>query len=127
MNSSPPQIIDLDFTQFEIHPHYIISTVKEGVLVDAEKMNQINEVFSIYYKDKKFGYISNRINDFTVNPTCFLKASKVDNLVGMALLCYSEASVKTALFESSFYPRPSEVFFTKQSCISWIEEQLNIR
>lgn len=119
-----PKIIDLDFVFIELFPSYLVATIKEGVLFDTPQLATFYEIFDTYYPDKKFGYISNRIHDYTVNPTCYLKSTKFPRLIGMAICCKEQSTYNTAKFEKSFYKRPFRVFYKMEDCIDWIDQQI---
>ena len=125
MLSPEPILIELDFGTLEIHDHCVISTIKEGVLFDKEERKKLFKVFDAYFEEKPFVYISNRKNDYTVNPTSYLQEDDYSNqLVGMAVLCYSKSSYQTALFEKKFYSRAFNVFYNIEACKLWANEIL---
>ncbi len=79
------------------------------------------EIFDKYFKDKYFGFISNRVNDYTVNPTCFSKISINRRLLGVAILCYSKESYENTQYIKCFYSRPFKSFFSLKECIQWFD------
>jgi len=126
MNFSQPKLIDLDFVQIELYKDYIISSIKEGVVFDIPQQKRFYEIFDKYYPNKPFGYISNRKFDYTVNPTSYLQHSLYPRMVGMAILCYSENSYNTALFEKGFNSQPFQPFYTMEECKNWIQEKMRV-
>jgi hypothetical protein len=78
-------------------------------------------LFEEYYPNQKFGYISNRKFDYSVNPTCYLESERFPNLLGMAMWCHSESSYKTTQFEKTFYDRPFSAFYSLEDCKNWIK------
>ena len=119
MNPSYPIEVNLDFTKLEIHEDCIISTVQEGVVFDTSELKQIHTIFDSYFQGKSFGFISNRENDYTIIPTCFINNSKNNGLLGVAILCYSKASFDNSLFVKKFYTKPYQVFYTLEECKKW--------
>tara|TARA_R100001369_G_scaffold48504_1_gene74975 strand:+ start:649 stop:1038 length:390 start_codon:yes stop_codon:yes gene_type:complete len=125
MLSPNPVLLELDFCTLEIHENCVISTIKEGVLFDKKERKKLYEIFDKYFEEKQFVYISNRKNDYTVNPTSYLQEDDFSNqLLGMAVLCYSKSSYNTALFEKQFYKRAFNVFYTVEACKLWAKEIL---
>ncbi len=125
MLSPNPVLLDLEFGTVEIHKNCVISTIKEGVLFDVEERKQLYEVFDKYFNEEPFVYISNRKNDYTVNPTSYLQEDDYSNqLLGMAVICYSESSYHTALFEQKFYKRAFKVFYSTEACEIWAKNIL---
>ena len=113
---SPHKTITLNFTTLKIYEHFIVSTIKEGVLFDAPQLDQLQDIFTIYFADRQ--------NDYTVNPVCYTNSNAIENMVGMAVLCYSEANYKTANFTKPFFRKPLEAFSTFEACKNWIEDLL---
>jgi len=116
---SYPKEVNLDFTKIKIYEDYIVSTVKEGAVFDTPQLKQIHTIFDTYFQDKNFGFISNRENDYTVIPTCFLNTSKNNGLLGIAILCYSKSSFDNSLFVKKFYSKPYQAFYTLEECEKW--------
>ena len=119
--SSSPKIITLDFVQVEIHANYLITTVQEGIVFSRAHLERLIDLFESYYPNKKFGYISNRRFDYSVDPTCYRDTDIYPNLLGVAVWCHSEASYKTTQFEKSFNTKPFEAFYTLEECKIWVE------
>ncbi|WP_339696318.1 hypothetical protein [uncultured Marixanthomonas sp.] len=125
MLSPEPILVELEFGTLEIHENCVISTIKEGILFDKEERKKMYRIFEKYFEGKPFIYISNRKNDYTVNPTSYLQDDHFSNhLVGMAVLCYSKSSFDNALFEKQFYKRAFNVFYTVEACKLWANEIL---
>ncbi len=121
---SPHKIISLNFTTLKLYENFIVSTINEGVLFDTQQLEQLEEIFAIYFADRPFGFIANRENDYTVNPVCYTNAKTIDRMVGMAVLCYTETNYKTANFTKPFFRKPLEAFYTFEECENWIQELL---
>jgi hypothetical protein len=118
MKPSIVKKIDLDFTCIEIHEHYLISQIKEGLVFEQHHLDKFFEIFDTYFAGKAFVSIADRKNDYTINPN-LLRDSRYDNLLGIGVVCYSKSSYETALFEKSFFKGPFEVFYSMQEAIEW--------
>jgi len=117
-----PQTISLDFASLEFYDNYVIATINEGVVFDKHHFNIFNDLFEEQYPNQKYGYISMRKYDYTVNPTCYINANEFPNLIGMAVCCFSQLSHDIANFEKSFYKKPMEAFFSQEACVAWLEQ-----
>ena len=80
-------------------------------------------IFNIYYKDRPFISIAHRKHDYTIDPN-LLSTNKYPDLLGIAVVYYSEASKKTALFEKEFYLGTYEIFSDLEKAKSWAIEYL---
>ena len=124
MTPQPRKTIDLYFVYVEIFDDYLVSTIKEGVLFDKPELEAFYEIFDTFFPDSSFGYISNRKFDYTINPTCYLESSKYPGLLGMAIVCNTKQSYRTANFEKTFYDRPFHVFYKMEEAERWVAELL---
>ncbi|MAZ73388.1 MAG: hypothetical protein CMC70_09600 [Flavobacteriaceae bacterium] len=121
---SPHKTIVLSFTTLTIYDNFLVSTIHEGKLFDTPQLEQLQEIFDIYFPAKNFGFIANRKYDYTVNPVCYTNTSAIDRMVGMAVLCYSDANYQTAKFTKPFFRKPLEAFFSFKECEDWINQLL---
>lgn len=120
--SSAKLTVDIDIARFELHKHYLVATIHEGVIFDTPQLQKFHEIFDTYYKDRPFGYISNRLNDYTINPTCYIETKKYDSkIVGIATLCYSDVTFQNATFAERFFDWPHQAFYTMDECVEWIQ------
>ncbi|MDC8004110.1 hypothetical protein POV27_08600 [Aureisphaera galaxeae] len=119
-----PKTISLDFAKVTLYPNLMIASVNEGVVFDQAELKEFYNIFNTYYPNKLFGYISDRRNDYTVNPTSYLTSSSHPNLAAIAIVCQSEESYQMAQFEKQFYKRPFKVFYDMQEGEEWIEKEL---
>lgn len=125
MNSEKPKVITLDFAVLELYKNYIVSTINEGVSFDMPHLEEITEVFIRNYPTIPFISIANRINDYTINPTCLLHSSILPNLIGIGVVSYSKSALETAKFEKKFYKGTLEVFDSFEDCIKWAKNLIS--
>jgi len=125
MASPAKLMIDIDFAHFELFEHYLVATIHEGVIFDTPHLIKFHEIFDKHFYDRPFGYISNRVNDYTINPTCYIETKKYNSqIVGIATLCYSEVTYKNASFAQRFFDYPHKAFYNMADCVEWIQSQL---
>ena len=122
---SSPKIIDLDFAKIEIYPKFLTSTIQEGVVFGIKHLEKINSVFQEHYPNQKFGYISNRKFDYSVDPICYLESDRFTHLTCIAIWCHNETNLNTTEIEKNFNKKPFEAFYTFEECKNWVEQILH--
>ena len=119
------ECLTLDFASIEVFDYYFIVTINEGLLFDRSHLAELYKVFNTYFPDKPFGYISNRINDYSVDPTSYFKTREYPWLAAVAIICYSESAYSNALFERNFYKdRPHKPFYDMKDCKAWLMDKV---
>ena len=115
---TPSKTIILEFVTIQIQEHFVISTIEEGVTIDDAKLNKMFEIFTLYYKHRPFVSIANRAYDYTIDPN-LLSNYKHPELLGIAVVCHTDAAKKTALFEQKFYDGQFEIFDSIEEAKEW--------
>ena len=121
---TPFKVIDEEIAYLELYDDFIISRIKEDVIVDLEEINWLLMIADKYYPNKKFGYIGNRIHNYNLNPITYFTTVLHERLKGLAIVCYSDMAKQTALYEKSFFNKPFAVFDNVEEAKSWILEVL---
>ena len=116
----PLKIVELEFTVLEFYPNYVSSQPREGQVLEGKKMTDLVEVCTSFYNGKYFVYLSNRINDYNVNPTVYINLHNVKNLAGIGIICKNQSAFNTATFEKQFSKIPYEVFREREPALQWI-------
>ena len=122
--SSPIKIIDSEIAYMEFYDNYVISSIKEDIIFDIEELHYMVNIMDDQFPDKNFGYIANRIYSYNMNPVTYPVSSIHERLSAMAIVCYSDVSRKTALFEKDFFKKPFEVFDEIEEAKKWLQEIL---
>ncbi|RMA64192.1 hypothetical protein [Ulvibacter antarcticus] len=120
MKSTPLATLDIDFATVKIYEHYVISQIKEGIVFEKKHLAKFHEIFETYYTGKPFVSIADRKNDYTIKPNMYME-QKFPSLVGIGVICYSEASYNISLFEQKFFKGNFSAFYSLKECISWAE------
>ena len=119
--------IELEFTILEFHSNYVVSRVRENVVLSQKQVRDLVEVCSDFYKQKKFVYISKRVNNYNVDPTIYLNIDDVKNLVGIAIVSSNSSAIKMANFEQKFARVPFTIFMEMDDALEWVNELLGKR
>lgn len=115
------EVIDLKFASLEIYSGYVINQCREGALIDTEQLNTILMVIDQYYPNQEIGYISNRLNSYTVNPIVHKLTDMHKNIALQAVVCYSEVSISTATLEQKFFKKPFKIFTELDAAKIWAD------
>src|SRR5690606_12391627 len=104
----PTEIIELDFRIIEFYENYMSTTHSEVVTSTEKNVSQIQSYASAFYKDKSFGYMSYRVNDYSRNISPKSYTRKFPKLLAFAIVCKTEFSLDIANFEKFFIKRSEE-------------------
>lgn len=93
----------LPFGQLHFFENVIVSEINDGVHIDANKyLDLIIKLAEFYGTEKPIGFISNRINNYSLSPIEISKVSTLDNVSASSTITYSDSDTKIAKFEHSF-------------------------
>ncbi|GAA0724132.1 hypothetical protein GCM10009430_28350 [Aquimarina litoralis] len=116
---------DLGFARVEIHQDYLKNTISEGFLVMPEHNNLLLEFVIKYFNNKSFIYISNRINNYAVDPTVYHETTKIDTLKGIAIVSKNHRQKKLTELESKFFNKEIAYFNNIKDALIWKNKILN--
>lgn len=114
--------VELDYTDLEFHEYVVISRIKEGVVFGNRHIQDMINRCSDFYKNRKFVYISERVNNYNVDPIIYVNLQRVGNLAGIAIVSTKSSSINMANFEQVFSKVPFSVFLEMEEAEEWIEE-----
>ena len=116
--------IELEFTHLEFHENFVVSWVKENVVLSKKQVFDLIDACSGNYEHKNFVYISNKIYNYNVDPTVYLSLEKGKNLAGIAIVSDKTSSLNMAQFEKTFSKIPFEIFLELEDAINWTQKIL---
>ncbi|MCJ7757479.1 MAG: hypothetical protein MUP24_04980 [Gillisia sp.] len=111
--------IELEFTILEFHENFVVSRVRENVVLSKKQVYDLIDACSGNYERKKFVYISKRIHNYNVDPTIYLSLKKEKNLAGVAIVSDKTSALNMAQFEKNFSKIPFEIFLDLEDAINW--------
>ena len=116
-------VLSYDFGDFYLYEKFIISEIRPGIVVTWENIGEVivDEINSIYgEKAKELVLISNRVNNYSVTPTDWLKFfSQNNNLRGYAIVSYTKRGYFNAMLEKVFLRTTFKWFDSLESAIQW--------
>lgn len=111
--------VELSFTKLEFYDYFVISTVKEDVLLEQDQVSQLRAICNDHFQENSFVYIANRKHNYNVNPTIYINLIQKETLKGIAVISKDIDRLQTANFEKNFSPVPFELFQNKEEAIVW--------
>jgi len=118
--------IELDFCTLDFFDGYVISYINEGEIVNFDKSNIITKTAVEFYGTSKFVYITNRVNSYSVDPSVYFNISKIETLVGFAVVSKDYTAKSNAEIEKLFLNKPMEVFDVIEDAITWAKSVLDL-
>ncbi|HEA30010.1 MAG TPA: hypothetical protein ENH91_08465, partial [Leeuwenhoekiella sp.] len=67
------KVIVLDFAKIEFFENYVVTHVNEDIVLDMGHFEVYKELFTTYYENRPYVYISNRANSYNVNPMAYIQ------------------------------------------------------
>ena len=114
--------IELDFGVIYIYDKILVSELKEGVLLDVENNRKILQIGREAFAQEAFGYISNRIHSYAVNPMVYRESAEDPQLKAIAVVSASQMGRNSARLEQKFYTDKNcfQIFDSLDAAMTWI-------
>lgn len=119
--------VELDCGVILVHDRILINEMKEGALLDVETNRRILNLGTEVFKNEYFGYISNRINSYAVNPMVYRESAEHPMLKAIAVVSKSQLGRENARLEQQFYTNKNsfQIFYSLEEAMIWMEEIIN--
>ncbi len=111
--------LEYDFGQVSVFSDHIIVVMDEDSTVQNDLVPVLVDIAETYFKNSSFVYIANRINNYAVDPLIYKSVSKIDNLVGFAIVSKSPNAKSQISIESQFYDKEFKQFSELQQAVTW--------
>lgn len=113
--------LEMPFGDFYFCEKFLISELHSGVHFDWSKIEMVvKEVIKFYGKDVKLGYISNRVNSYSVDPQDWGKVEKYHMMAGSAIVYYNYMMYMNASLEKRFLKTTMHRCLSLDEAIEWI-------
>lgn len=118
--------LKLDFGTVTFLDNIQIAELNEGILFDIPHNRELLSLARERFDNKPYGYISNRVNSYSVNPMIHLESANVPNLVAIAIVSDNEVVKQNSIIEKQFFRNSSsfEVFKSLEEAVNWMKYQL---
>ena len=110
------------FGKVTIYDSYLVAVMKEGITVSPD-LNAVLEQISInFFPNKKFVYITHRLNSYSVDPNIYFKTSQISNLAGFAVVLGKKIVIDNTELERAFLTKPFKAFEKLDDAILWAKQ-----
>ncbi|WP_445735642.1 hypothetical protein [Mariniflexile sp.] len=114
--------IEMPFGNFYLLDKFFISELNEGVHFDWEMIKNImEEVVDFYGENTKIGYISNRVNSYSMDPQNWIAVqNKYNMFVAGAIIYYNNMTFMNSSLEKKFASISVKRCLSLEEAIGWI-------
>ncbi|NER11888.1 hypothetical protein GWK08_00410 [Leptobacterium flavescens] len=116
--------VDLEFGSVEFYDSFAVGVINEGVDLKSCENKYLLNTFENEYKNKPFGFISNRIHSYSVDPTVYKETSELKNLVAIAVVMSNPVQRLSVEIEKLFFDKPFEYFMDLEEAKNWIKTRV---
>ncbi|MEY8868478.1 MULTISPECIES: hypothetical protein [Flavobacteriaceae] len=115
--------VEFSFGNFYLFDKFIISEINEGVHFDWDKIQQVIAALIDYYgSNLKIGYISNRVNPYSIEPQLWIRFQRdYGFIVASAMVSYTELNYINASIEKRFSEMSIKRCGSLDEAINWIK------
>ncbi|WP_372945953.1 STAS/SEC14 domain-containing protein [Muriicola sp.] len=114
----------LDIGTVQVFDDYMVATYNEGVTVTLERVYQLIGISEIHFRDRPFGFISNRKNSYAIDPTIYNYVRELQNLKAYAIVSVKEMDMHNFTIEKMFYKKPMKFFIDYNNALAWVKRRV---
>ena len=114
----------LDVGKVQVYDNYMVAIFDEGATLTLERAYQIIGISEIHFRDRNFGYVSNRINSYAIDPTVYTYLRQLDNLKAFAIVSNKEVDMHNFHIEKLFYKNAMKLFLDYQKAVNWVRKKV---
>lgn len=120
-NLQPPKL-EFSFGNYYLMEKFIVAELFEGVHFDWEKTEMlIAGIIDFYGENPKIGFISNRINHYSIDPKNWLKwETEYGFIIASAIVVYNSSNYMNASIEKKFAKRSIKRCASITEAIDWM-------
>ncbi|RKS53221.1 hypothetical protein BC962_1470 [Gillisia mitskevichiae] len=118
--------LELEFGSVTFVNNIQIAELNEGILFDIPHNQELLELARDRFNNQPYGYISNRVNSYSVNPMIHLESANVSSLVAIAIVSKNPVVKQNSIIEKQFFRNRSsfEFFENLDEAVNWMKHQL---
>lgn len=116
----------LKIGDFHFFNHFLIAEFSQGCCVTSNDLTDIYDIASSFYRNKPYGFISNRIYSYSIDLVDFYKNSNKLNLIGSyAVVTYNDLSKKMLPMEDYYFKINRYRFNSLDNAVNWVLNEIN--
>ncbi len=116
---------DLEMGKVIFYENYLVIEVAEGICFGYEKAKELSILTNLHFENRPFGYISNRINSYSIEPTDYMRIKDVfPNLKAFAAVVYNRVQQTSVNIENMFLQNGITTFQDLETAQTWIKAEL---
>ncbi|PNQ72965.1 hypothetical protein C1T31_08145 [Hanstruepera neustonica] len=116
------KVLTYPFGKITIYDNYLIAVMNEGVTILPELNDVLENISNDYFSGKNFVYITHRLNSYAVDPNIYFRTSKIENLVGFAVVSGKKIVIDNTDLESVFLSKPFKTYNNLDEAIKWAND-----
>lgn len=122
-NSLDYRKIEFSFGNYYLCENFVVSELNEGIHFDWDKILEvIGAVIDYYGNNIKIGYISNRVESYSIDPQLWLRFHReFDFIIAVATVAYNDFGYINASIEKLFAKVSLKRCDTVDEAIGWIK------
>ena len=113
------KILKYSFCTIEVYDDFVISYINKEHHLTPDQNKVLADIANDYFRDRPFVYITHRKHSYSVDPAIYLQTSKIENLVGFAVVAEVLLSKGNAEIERLFLDKPFEIFESLEDAKIW--------
>jgi len=122
------EIHHLKIGTFYFFDNLVIAEIHEGIHIDFKSSQEFFRIAKVFFSNEKpFGFISNRINNFSVSPLDFANYNlKLENIKAFCAITYGNYYDKMNIeIEKRFYTEPFYSTNEIEDAVNWTTSMIN--
>lgn len=114
--------VQFSFGNFYFFDNFVISELNEGIHFSWEKIQEvIGYFFEHYGNDFKIGYISNRVNAYSIEPQLWKRFyDEYDFIIASAMVNYTDLGYLNTTIEKHFSKKSIKRCHSLDQAINWL-------
>ncbi|PWH81919.1 hypothetical protein DIS18_11660 [Algibacter marinivivus] len=114
--------LKMPFGTYYLCEKFFIGELNEGIHFDWKKTELVVQKLIEHYGEKaKIGFISNRINHYSIDPSNWTKIEEKYNLIiASAIVMYNNSTYMNASIEKQFAKRSIKRCMSLQEALDWM-------